>query len=66
MNLSTNLKQIHRHREQICGCQGEEGKKWDGPNVWDWQIQTITFRNDKQWDPTVQHRELYAVSWDRT
>ena len=30
MNLST--KQTHRHREQICGCQGgrEEGVGWDG------------------------------------
>ena len=22
MNLSTKQKQIHRHREQTCGCQG--------------------------------------------
>ena len=22
MNLSTKQKQTHRHREQICGCQG--------------------------------------------
>ena len=25
MNLSTKQKQSHRHREQTCGCQGEEG-----------------------------------------
>ena len=23
MNISTKQKQTHRHREQICGCQGE-------------------------------------------
>ena len=28
-------------------------------------MQTITFRMDKQWGLTVQHRELYPVSWDR-
>ena len=30
MNLSTKLKQTHRHREQTCGCQGGEGREWDG------------------------------------
>ena len=32
MNLSTKQKQIHRHREQICGCQegGEVGEEWIG------------------------------------
>ena len=28
MNLS--IKQTHRHREQICGCQGGEGRGMDG------------------------------------
>ena len=28
MNLSTKLKQTHRHREQTYGCQGGEGKGW--------------------------------------
>ena len=31
-NLSTKQKQTHRHREQICGCQGvgdEGGKDWE-------------------------------------
>jgi len=26
MNLSTKQKQTHRHREQICGCQGGGGR----------------------------------------
>ena len=31
MNLSTKEKQIHRHREQTCGCQGRGvgGKDWE-------------------------------------
>ena len=30
MNLYIKQKQIHSHREQTCGCQGEEeeGKRW--------------------------------------
>ena len=39
------------------------GQERDGPEIWDWQIQTITFRMDKY--PTVQHRELHPVSWDK-
>ena len=31
MNLSTKQKQIHRHGDQICGCQGEvSGERWTG------------------------------------
>ena len=29
-------------------------------------MQTITFWVDKQWGPSVQHRELYPIFWDRT
>ena len=30
MNLSAKQKQTHRHRNQTCGCQGEErgGERW--------------------------------------
>ena len=35
MNLSMKQKQTHRHREQTCGCQGEEGWGKDGLGVWD-------------------------------
>ena len=63
MNLSTEQKQIHRHREQTCGCQGG----WEGLGVWGQQMQTITFTIDKQRGPTVYaaHRELYPIFWDR-
>ena len=29
------------------------------------QIQTITYRMHKQQGPTVQHRVLYSISWDK-
>ena len=34
MNLSTELKETHRHREQACGCQGGTGKEQDGLGFW--------------------------------
>ena len=34
MNLSTKQKQTHRHREQICGCQGGGGWGRDEVGVW--------------------------------
>ena len=47
MNPSTEQKQTHGHREQTCGCQGEGGGVgWTG--VWCQEMQTITFRMDKQ------------------
>ena len=29
-------------------------------------MQTIAFGVDKQWDPAVQHRELYLITCDET
>ena len=34
---STKQKLTHRHKEQTCGCQGEQSKEWDGQGVWGWQ-----------------------------
>ena len=44
MNLSTKLKQIHRHREQTCGCQGGRAQAKEGLGVLGYQMQTITYR----------------------
>ena len=65
MNLFTKQKQTHRHREQTCGCQGGGGWGRDALGVWGWQMQTITNRMNKQQGPTVKHRELYSISWDK-
>ena len=36
MNLSTEQKQTHRHREErTCDCPGEGGREWGGLGVWD-------------------------------
>ena len=32
---------------------------------WDYQMQTIIHRIDKEQIPTVYHRELYSISCDR-
>ena len=54
MNLPTEQKQTHRHRDQICGYQEGMGRERDALGIWSWQTQIITFRMDKQQDPTVQ------------
>ena len=67
MILSKKQKQNHGQGEQTCGCQGRGGSGMDrefgvsrcNPKL----LQTVTFRMDKQWGPTVQHRELCPVSW---
>ena len=63
MNLSTKQKQTPIHREQTCGCQGKWGG--DGPGGWDQQRQTIMYRMDKQQGPTVEHRELDPISYNK-
>ena len=61
MNLFTKQKQTHRHRNQIYGYQREKGAR-DKLGVWDQQIQTTTYKKDKQQGPTVYHMELYSIS----
>ena len=61
MNLSTKQKQTQTQRTDLWLGGGRE---WDGLEGWEWQMQTIIFRMDKQWDPNVQHRDR-PISWDR-
>ena len=51
MNLSTKQKQTCRHREQICGCQGEGGQ--GRVDLEFGTMQTSTYRMDKQQGFTV-------------
>ena len=62
MNLSMKQKQTQTYREQACGCQGGEagGKDWE---VWDLQMEAITYRMNKQLGPALQHRELYSMNY---
>ena len=45
--------------------QGERSWGMDGARVWGEQMQTVTYRMDKQQGPTVQHGELYSTPWDK-
>ena len=36
MNLPTEQKQTHRHRDQICGCQEGMGRERDALGIWNW------------------------------
>ena len=59
------MKHKQTHREQTCGCHWGVGRERDRLGVWGWQMQTITFRMNKQQGPNVQHRELYSISCDK-
>ena len=65
MILSTKQKQIMDMESRLVVAGGER-REWDGQGVWGWQMQTLTFGMDKQWGPTVQHRELCTIFWFRT
>ena len=43
-----------------------EGRDWDGFGIWDYQMKTVAYRVDGQWDPAVQHGELYQITHDGT
>ena len=53
------------HTLQTCGCQGEVGWGRDGSEVWGQQTQTAIYRMDKQQGPTVEHKELYSLPYDK-
>ena len=36
MNLPTEQKQTHRHRDQICGYQEGMGRERDALGIWSW------------------------------
>ena len=65
MNVYTKQKQTHRYRKQTYGYQRGDGRVRDKLEVWDQQIQTTIYKIDKQKGPTVQHRELYSISYDK-
>ena len=64
MNLSTKQKLTHRHGEQTCGCQGGGGRERDGLGVWGWQMQTITFRTDRDFPGGAVAKNLPANAGD--
>ena len=58
-------KQTHRHKEQIHGCQGEDGLGKEGLRVWDQEKQTIYV----EWvinKILLYTKKLYSISCDKT
>ena len=60
------MKQKKTHREQTGGCQGGgggRGMEWEvGFSRW----KLLYIELDKPQGPTVQHRELYSISYDKS
>ena len=63
-NEPMKQKLTHIENRSVIAKRGEEqGREKLGG--WGQEIQTITHRVDGQEHPTVQHRELYSISWDK-
>ena len=60
MNLSTKKNKFINMENRLLA-KGQEGREQDGLGVWDWQMQTITFRMDKQQGPPVQHGTIFNI-----
>ena len=62
MNLSAKQKKTHKHREQTCGCQGEEGESGI-----DWEFGVSRFKLlHLEWiNNMILMYNTNAVSWDR-
>ena len=61
MNLFTKQKQTHRHREQTDSYQ--KGKRRDNIlGIWINRYTLLYIK--KQQGPSVQHRELYLISYN--
>ena len=64
-NLFTKQKQTHRHRKYTSGCQeGWGGMDWEfGGGGCRCELLHIEWINNRV--PTVYHKELYSISWDK-
>ena len=65
-NLS--MKQNQRHKDQTGGCQVGGGWERGGVGGRDQQMPAYIYmyRMNKQQGPTVEHRELYPISCDKS
>ena len=43
---------------------GGKGREWDGWGAWGYQMQTLAFGMNREWDPAVQCWELCLVTYD--
>ena len=66
-HIYLSMKQKHSQTERTdLWLPNRVAGQMDGLRVWNQQMQTIIFRKDKQQGPTVQHRELYSVSRNKS
>ena len=70
-NLIYDTNKYLRKRNRLTDTEDRlmvaKGKTWErhGLGIWDQQRQSITYRIDKQQGPTVEHKELYSISYDK-
>ena len=64
IKLFIKQKQTQRHRKHK-NLSLPKRKRRGGGIHQDQQIQTTIYKMDKQQGPTVQHRELYSVSYNK-
>ena len=62
MSNGVNLDKPH-HLSKLCLKKQDTNTKVGERDLgdWDWHISTTTDKTDNQWEPTVQHRELYQM-----
>ena len=67
MNLFTKQEKTHRHRKQTYGYQRGKGRRGEEDKLggWDYQIQTTIYKIDKLQGPTIKHRELCSISYNK-
>ena len=63
MKLFANQKQRHRRREPMYGHQGGKWEELGGRDRHIY-ITDMMYKIDSEWEPTVQHKELYPVLFD--
>lgn len=52
--------------DQLMVVKGKGGCQRDSQGVWDGHVHTAILKMDNQQGSTVQHRELYSVSYDKS
>ena len=60
MNLSTKQRQTRKQRTDFWLPRGR-GREWNELGVWAEQMQTITFRMDKQWSYSTAQGTIFNL-----
>ena len=63
MNRPTKIETDSDIENRLVAMKNGEEERWTG--IQGQQVQTITFRMNKQEVPIAQHKDPYPISWDR-